>query len=82
VVYSLAMLEISYEIAFVLAEKHRPFSDDVEIVEPQHVGDKSIERKINEAALLKQTITRCIEELSHDVCEQVKDCVHACLFFH
>ena len=29
----------------------------------------------------KQTITRRIEELSRDVCEQVKDRAHACSFF-
>ena len=29
----------------------------------------------------KQTITRRIEEISHDVCEQVRDHVHACSIF-
>ena len=29
----------------------------------------------------KQTITRCIEELSHDVSEQLKDPFHTCSFF-
>jgi len=84
---NLAMLEVSHEIAFVLAKKHKPFSDGEEIVKPclqkfaQRVGDKSFERKVSEVALSKQTITRRIEDLSHDVCEQVKDRVHACSFF-
>ena len=47
----------------------------------QYVGEKSIEKKANEVALSKQTITRRIEELSLDVCEQVKDRAHACSFF-
>ena len=81
------MLEVSYEIALVLAKKHKPFSDGEEIVKPclqkfaQYVGEKSIEKKANEVALSKQTITRRIEELSRDVCEQVKDRAHACSFF-
>ncbi|XP_076346237.1 general transcription factor II-I repeat domain-containing protein 2A-like isoform X1 [Tachypleus tridentatus] len=84
---SLAMLEASYEIAFVLAKKHMPFSDGEYIVKPclqkfaKCLGDKSIERKVNEIALSKQTITRRIEELSHDVFEQLKERVHACSFF-
>ncbi|XP_076359110.1 general transcription factor II-I repeat domain-containing protein 2A-like [Tachypleus tridentatus] len=84
---SLAMLEASYEIAFVLAKKHKPFSDGKYIVKPclqkfaKCLGDKSIERKVNEIALSKQTITRCIEELSHDVFEQLRERVHACSFF-
>ena len=47
----------------------------------QCVGDKSIEKKVNAVALSKQTIARRVEELSCDVCKQVKDCVHACSFF-
>ena len=53
------MHEASYEIAFVLAKKHKPFSDDEEIVKSclqkfaKCVGDKSIERKVNEIALSK-----------------------------
>ena len=68
--------------------QHKPFSDGEEIVKPclqklaQYVGEKSIEKKANEVALSKQTITRCIEGLSHDVCEQVKDHAHACSFFY
>ncbi|XP_068229613.1 SCAN domain-containing protein 3-like [Palaemon carinicauda] len=83
----LAMLEASYEIAFVLAKKHKPFSDGEDIVKPclqkfaKCVGYKSIERKVNEIALSKQTIKRRIEELSRDVFEQLKDHVHACSFF-
>ncbi|XP_076311275.1 SCAN domain-containing protein 3-like [Tachypleus tridentatus] len=84
---SLAMLEASYEIAFVLAKKHMPFSDGEYIVKPclqkfaKCLGDKSIERKVNEITLSKQTITRRIEELSRDVFEQLKERVHACSFF-
>ena len=84
---SSAMLEVSYEIALVLAKKHKPISDSEEIVKPclqkfaQYVGEKSREKKANEVALSKQTITRRIKELSRDVCEQVKDCAHACSFF-
>ena len=42
---------------------------------------KSIETKLNEIALSQQTITRRIEDLSHDVSEQLKDRVHTCSFF-
>ena len=84
---SLAMLEASNKISIVLAKKHKPFSDGEDIVKPclhkitKLVGDKRIERKVNKIALSKQTITRHIEELSYDVCEQQKDCVNACSFF-
>ncbi|XP_068201631.1 zinc finger MYM-type protein 6-like [Palaemon carinicauda] len=84
---SLAMLEASYEIAFVLAKKHKPFSEGEDIVKPclqnfaKCVGDKSIERNVNEIALSKQTIMKCIEELSRDVSGQLKDRVHSCSFF-
>ena len=84
---SSAMLEVSYEIALVLAKKHKPFSDGEEIVKPclqkfaQYVDEKSIKKKANDVALSKPTITRHIEELSRDVCEQVKDRAHACWFF-
>ena len=67
------MLDASNEIVFVLAKKYRPFSDSEDIVKPcrhkitKWVGDKRTERKVNEIALSKQTITRHIEELSHDV---------------
>ena len=44
-------------------------------------GDRSIERKVNKVALSSQTITRHIEELSYDVCEQQKEHVHTCSFF-
>ena len=52
-----AMLEVSYEIALVLAKKHKLFSDSEEIVKPglqkfaQYVGEKIIEKKANEVAL-------------------------------
>ena len=81
------MLEVSYEIAFVFAKNHKPFSEDEEIVKPclqkfaQCAGDKSIEKKVNEVAFLKQAIKRHIEELSRDVCKLVKDRVHVCFFF-
>ena len=85
------MLEASNEIAFVLAKKSKPFSDGEDIVKPclhkitKRVGDKSIERKVSKIALSKQTIIRHIdrhiEELSYDVSEQQKDCVHACSLF-
>jgi len=77
------LLEVSYEIAFLSAEKHKPFSDGEEITKPclqkclQRVGDKSIERKVTKVTLSKETITRRIEELAHDVSEQVEDRVHA-----
>ena len=60
--YNFAMLELSYEIAFVLAKKHKPFSDAEEIVKPclqkfaPRLGDESLERKVSEVALSKQTI--------------------------
>ena len=84
---SLAMLQASYEIAFLLAKKHKPFSDGEEIIKPciqkfvQSIGDKNIEKKVKEIALSKQTITKRIEELSQDVCEQLKDRFHTCSFF-
>ena len=59
---SLAMLEASNEIAFVLAKKYKPFSNGEDIAKPcldeitKWFGDKSIERKVNEIALSKQTI--------------------------
>ena len=80
-------MEASNEIAFVLAKKHKPFSDFEDIVKPclhkvsKWVGDKSIERKVNKIALSERTITRHIVELSHDVSEQQKGHVHACSFF-
>ena len=47
---SLAMLKVSYKIIFMLAKKHKPFSDSEEIVKPclqkfARVGDKSKEKK-------------------------------------
>lgn len=84
---SLAMTEASYEIALALAKKRKSFSDGEEIVKPclqifaRCLGDKNIERKVDEIALSKQTVTRRTEELSHDVSEQLKDLVHACTFF-
>ena len=81
------MLEASYENAFLLAKKHKPFSDDEEIITPcqqkfaQSIGDKSIEKKVKGIALSKQTITRRIEKLSHDVSEQLKDHFYTCSFF-
>ena len=80
-------MEASNEIAFVLAKKYKPFSDIEDIVKPclhkvtKWAGDKVIERKVNEIALSERTITRHIEELSHDVSEQQEDFVHACSFF-
>ena len=50
---SLAMLEASNKIAFVLAKKWKPFSDGEDIVKPclheitKCVVDKSIERKLD-----------------------------------
>ena len=54
---SLATLKVSYKIAFMLAKKHKPFSAGEEMVKPcfqkfaQLVGDKSIEKKVNEVTL-------------------------------
>ena len=45
------------------------------------VGDKSIERKVNEITLSKYIITRHTDELSYDVSQQQKDRVHTCSFF-
>ena len=84
---SLAMTEASYEIAFTLAKKRKPFSDGEEIVKPSlHIfarclDDKNIKRKVDEIALSKQTVTRRTEELSHDISEQLKDLANACTFF-
>ena len=53
------MLKASYEIAFLSAIKHKPFFDGEEIIKPflqkfaQSIGDKSIEKKVNELALSK-----------------------------
>ncbi|KAG7174117.1 General transcription factor II-I repeat domain-containing protein 2A-like 5, partial [Homarus americanus] len=68
-------------------KKRKSFSDGEEIVKPclqifaRRLGDKSIERKADEIALSKQTVTRRTEELSHDVSQQLKDLVHSCTFF-
>ena len=84
---NLAMIEASYEIALALAKKKKAFSDGEEIVKPclqifgRRLGDKSIERKADEIALSKQTVTRRTEELSHDVVQQLKDLVKSCTFF-
>lgn len=84
---SLAMTEASYEIAFTLAKKRKPFSDGEEIVKPSlHIfaiclDDKNIKRKVDEIALSKQTVTRRTEELSHDISEQLKDLANACTLF-
>ena len=70
---SLAMLEVSNEIAIVLAKKNKPFSDVENIFKlcihiiTKWVGDKRSERKLNKVALSKQTIIRHIEELPYDV---------------
>ena len=78
------MLEASNVIVFVFAKKHRPFSDGYDIAKPflheitRWAGDKSIERKVNEIAHSKVTLTRHIEEPSRDVSGQQKDRVHAC----
>ena len=47
----------------------------------RHLGNKSIERKADEIAISRQTVTRCIEELSQDVSRQLEDLVHSCTFF-
>lgn len=84
---NLAMIEASYEIALALAKKKKAFSDGEEIVKPclqifaRRLGDTSIERKADEIALSKQTVTRRTEELSHDVVQQLKDLVQSCTFF-
>ncbi|KAG7162491.1 Zinc finger BED domain-containing protein 5-like 10, partial [Homarus americanus] len=84
---SLSITEASYAIALALAKKRKSFSDGEEIVKPclqifaRRLGDKSIERKADEIALSKQTVTRRTEELSHDVSQQLKDLVHSCTFF-
>ncbi|KAG7155182.1 Zinc finger BED domain-containing protein 5-like 1 [Homarus americanus] len=81
------MTEASYEIALALAEKRKSFSDGKEIVKPclqifaRRLGDKSIERKADEIALSKQTVSRRTKELSHDVSQQLKDLAHSCTFF-
>ena len=83
---SLAMTAASYEIALTPAKRRKPFSDGEEIVKPclnifvKRIGDKNIESKVAKIALSKQTITRRIEELSHDVSNQLKDLVHSCIF--
>ena len=71
-----AMLKVSCEIALVLVKKHKSFSDGEEIVK---LCIRKLGQDVGEVALSKQTITRRIEELSRDVCEQLKDRVHACL---
>ena len=82
----LAILEVSNKIAFVLAKRYKPFSDGENIAKPclhkitKWVVDESIERKVNEIAIPKQTITQHIEELSY-VSEQQKDRVHTSSFF-
>lgn len=83
----LAMTEASYEIALALAKKKKPFSGGEEIVKPclqifeRHLGNKGIERKADESAISRQTVTRRIEELSQDVFQQLEDLVHSCTFF-
>ena len=47
----------------------------------RHLGNKSIERKADEIAISRQTVTRRIEELSQDVFRQLEDLVHSCTFF-
>ena len=79
------MLEASNELAFALAKKYDP-SDGEDTAKPclhkiaKCVGDKCIERKVNEVAHSKNTITRRIEELPYDVYEQLKNHVHVCFF--
>ena len=66
------MLRASNELAFALAEKYKPLYDGEDIFKPclhkitKRIGDKSIERKVNNIALSKQTIIQHTEELSHD----------------
>ncbi len=81
------MKEASYKIAFMLSKKRKPFSDGEEIVKlglqifAEYLNDGSIENKVSEISLSKQTITRHTEELSNDVAEQVKDLAKNCTFF-
>ena len=84
---SLAMVEASYEMAFVLARKKKPFSDGEEVIKPclqifaKSLGDKNIEKKAQAISLSKQTITRRTEELAHDISQQLKNLVQSCTFF-
>ena len=84
---SLAMTEVSYEIALALAKKKKAFSDGEEIVKPclqifaRSLGDGNITRKADEIALSKQTVTRRTEELSGDEFQQLKDLANSCTFF-
>nr|CAB3267857.1 zinc finger BED domain-containing protein 5-like [Phallusia mammillata] len=84
---SLAMTEASYEIALLLTKKKKSFSDGEEIVKPclrifaNCLCNKNIEKKADEIALSKQTVTRRTEELASDVSQQLKDLVQSCIFF-
>ena len=57
------MLEASNEIVFVLAKEYKPSSDGKDTVKTclhkitKWVGDKSIERKVNELALKADNYT-------------------------
>ena len=84
----LAMTEGSYEIALHLAKRKKPFSDEEEIVKPclqifaKHLGNKSIEKKADEIAISKQTVTRRKKELSQDVSWQLEGLVSLVLSSH
>lgn len=83
----LELIEISYEIALLLARKKKPFCDGEEIVKPclqifaRHLGIKTIEKKAHTIALSRPTITRRIEELSEDLSQQLEELVQSCTFF-
>ena len=47
----------------------------------KHLGNKSIEKKADEIAVSKQTVTRRTKELSQDVSWQLEDLVKSCTFF-
>ena len=67
-----SMLETSYDIAIVLAKKHKPLPDVEVILKPSFIKNcatcwwKYTERKVNEVPLSNQITAKGIEELSHD----------------
>lgn len=77
----------SYEMAFLLAKKKKPFTDGEEIIKPaleiaaKMIGDKQVSEKLNQLTLSNNTMTRRVGELANDVHRQVAQQIQNCKYF-
>jgi len=77
----------SFEVAFLLAKKKKPFTDGEELIKPtleivaRFLDDKKIEKQLLQISLSNNTITRRIEHLSENITEQIRNYAANCKFF-